>query len=161
MFGDRNKDLLRGFIGTDSYMPKNNFFRSNYATIGTINSDKLTQTELDDVIDKLNKRNDGNGIQLSQYELKVLFNRIKLQTPTAEQALKILKLCSADHTDSNVTEIVKSIWHELHSVDAVNAHEFDTQHYNCVLKFASDRRDVNYTQAIFDQMIADGNAPNA
>lgn len=121
----------------------------------------MTQTELDDVINELNQKSVANENRLSQYELKMLFNRIKVQKPTTEQALNILKLCSFGRTDPNVTEIVKSIWQELQSTDIMNAHEFDTQHYNYVLKFASDRRDVNYTQAIFDQIIADGNEPNA
>lgn len=86
---------------------------------------------------------------------------MKTQKPTAEQALSILQLCSFGRTDQNVTEMVKSIWYELHSTDIMNAHEFHTQHYNYVLKFASDRHDVNYTQAIFDRMIADGSEPNA
>lgn len=102
-----------------------------------------------------------NGNRLSHYELKTVFNRIKTQKPTAEQALKILQLCSYGRTGQNITEIVKSIWHELHSADIMNVHEFDTQHYNYVLKFASDRQDVNYTQSIFDQMIADGIETNA
>lgn len=142
----------------------NIFLPSNYATDATIEtkrSDELIKHELDDVINELNKKSVANRNRLSQYELKMLFNRIKTQKPTAEQALNILQLCSFGRIDQNVTEMVKSIWHELHSADNMNAHEFSTQHYNCVLKFASDRRDVNYTQAIFDQMIANSNEPNA
>lgn len=93
--------------------------------------------------------------------MKTLFHRIRIQKPTAEQALQILQLCSLGRIDLNVKEIVKSIWRELHSADAMNSNEFDTQHYNYVLKFASDRHDVNYTQAVFDEMIADSIQPNA
>lgn len=137
------------------------FFRRNYATDAKIETKRSDELELDDVVNELNKKTVTNGNRLSQYELKTLFNRIKTQKPTTEQALNILKLCSFGRTDQNVTEIVKSVWHELHSADNMDAHEFDTQHYNYVLKFASDRQDVSYTQAIFDQMIADGNEPNA
>lgn len=141
-------------------------FLSYYATdtpVEVTRSDKLIRNpnELNDIINDLNKKGVANGNQLSQYDLKILFNRIKTQKPTAEQALLILKLCSLGRTDSNVTAVVKSIWHELHSADGLNAHEFNTQHYNYVLRFASERRDVGFTQAIFDQMIADGNEPNA
>lgn len=116
---------------------------------------------MSDIIDELTKKSVENGNRLLQYELKTLFNRMKSQKPTAEQVLKILELCSFGRTDQNVSEIVKSIWNELHSADSLNAHEFDTQHYNYVLKFASDRQDVILTQAIFDVMIADGIQPNA
>lgn len=141
------------------------FLLSNYAsdaTIGAIQSDNsLIKNELSDIIDELTKKSVENGNRLLQYELKTLFNRMKSQKPTAEQVLKILELCSFGRTDQNVSEIVKSIWNELHSADSLNAHEFDTQHYNYVLKFASDRQDVILTQAIFDVMIADGIQPNA
>lgn len=130
------------------------------ATIETIRSDKFIKNELGAVIDELNKSVE-NGNRLSQYELKTLFNRIKIQKPTAEQALNILQLCSFGRTGLNISEIVKNIWHELHSADIMNVHKFDIQHYNYALKFASDRQDVNYTQAIFDQMIADSIEPNA
>lgn len=43
----------------------------------------------------------------------------------------------------------------------MDEHEFDTEHYNHVLKSASDRRNVDFTQALFDEMIADGIQPNA
>lgn len=138
--------------------------RSKYTTDATVDtipgSDKLITNELADIIDEFN-RNVANGNPLTQYELKILLNRLKTQRPTADEALKILELCSYGRTGQKITKIVTHIWHELHSAGSINAHEFDVQHYNCMLKFASDRQDANYAHAIFDQMIADGIEPNA
>lgn len=139
-------------------------FRSNYATEATseaIRSDKLIKNDLADIIDELNKIvSKHSHRRLSQYELKTLLNRMKIQKPTAEQALNILQLCSFGRTDLSVREVVKTIWHELHS-DNTNALEFHTEHYNYMLKFGSERQDVNYTQGIFDELIGDGIEPNA
>lgn len=118
------------------------------------------KNDLADIIDELNKivsNENHSHRRLSQYELKTLLNRMKILKPTAAQALNILQLCSFGRTDLSVREIVKNVWHELHS----DAHEFHTEHYNYLLKFASEQQDVNYTQAIFDELIGDGIEPNA
>lgn len=140
---------------------------SNYATdatdatVGAIQSDELMKKDLAGVIDELNKivPNENHSYRrLTQHELKTLLNRMKIQKPSAEQALNILRLCSFGRTDLSVCAVVKKIWHELQ--DIMNADEIHTQHYNYLLKFASERQDMKDTQAIFDEMIANGNEPN-
>lgn len=120
------------------------------------------KNDLSSIIDELNSivsNENHSHRRLSQYELKTLLNRIKIQKPTAGQALNILRLCSCGRGEMSVHEIVKSIWHEMHS-DTMNTQEFHTEHYNYLLKFASERQDVNYTQKIFNELIADGIEPN-
>lgn len=116
----------------------------------------INKKESVDIIDELNKIV-ANGNRLSHFNLKTLLNQIKTQKHTAEQVLNILRLCSFGCINQNVSDLVKSIWHELHSK---NAHQFQTQHYNFLLKFAGDQQDVNFTQAIFNEMIANGIEPN-
>lgn len=139
------------------------FLHSKYSTGVTIGSTKweltLKSKELKELIDALEKKSAEN--QLSLYELKTVYKRIKVEKPTASQVLEILELCSRGRNELSVEETVKCIWRELRSSDPMNPSDFNTDHYNCILKFASVRQSVGFTQEVFNEMLADGNQPNA
>ncbi|XP_055315863.1 leucine-rich PPR motif-containing protein, mitochondrial-like [Sitodiplosis mosellana] len=142
-------------VNTNQSLSINSSFCHNYATDVTNGKiDKLKS--LSDFIAELNDRVRNNN-RISQYELKILHNKIETQKVTNEQALVILRFCSFGRLDQNLSETVKSIWYELEK----HGHELGTQHYNYLLQFASDKQDVNLTQSIFDELISDGIEPDA
>lgn len=111
---------------------------------------------MDNLIEELNDRV-ANGNRITQFELKTLIDWIKIQKTTDKQALDILRLCSFSRINQNLNDNITTIWHELEK----NGHEFHTEHYNYLLRFASERQDVTQTQKIFDEMITNGNTPDA
>ncbi|XP_055323297.1 leucine-rich PPR motif-containing protein, mitochondrial-like [Sitodiplosis mosellana] len=130
-------------------------FSHTYATDATVpKSDK--SESMSDIIKELNNHV-ANKNRISHHELKTLLSKLKTQDVTGRQALDILRFCAFGRTDQNVSETVKSIWYELKKQE----HEFHTQHYNYLLRFASEKQDVIHTQAIFDEMFADGIEPDA
>lgn len=127
---------------------------SYYATNAVPKSEKskcITEF-IDELNDRVAKKN-----RLSHHELKILLNKLKTEEVSDQQALDILRFCTFGRTDQNVSETVKSIWHELKK----HEHEFHTQHYNHLLRFASEKQDIDLTQAVFDGMFADGIKPDA
>lgn len=130
------------------------FLISDYATDAVPKSEQ--SKSLTEFIDELNGRVAKKN-QISHHELKILLNKLRTEEVSDQQALDIIQLCTFGRTDQNVSETVKSIWNELKK----HEHDFDTQHYNHLLRFASEREDVALTQAVFDEMFADGIKPDA
>lgn len=133
------------------------FFRfliSNYVTDAVPKSEKSKSLTgfIDELNEQLAKMN-----RISHHELKLLLKKLKTEEVSKQQALDVLRFCTFGRTDQNVSETVKSIWNELKKHEL----EFNAEYYNHLLRFASERQDDVHTQAVFDEMFADGIEPDA
>lgn len=129
-------------------------FCRHYAS-AVCNTEITSNNNLDAIIKELQNRAKYK-LQLLDSELKLILSTIKSQPIDSSHTLEILRCCSHAQTMQTQSHLVHNIWNELKQQN-----EFQVEHYNYYLRFATDKRDSKCAQNVFDEMVEAGIKPNA
>lgn len=128
---------------------------SNYAT-AALNLETRKTRSLQSIIKDLKIRVE-KKTRLTKSDLQALLTKLTAQETNAEEAMEILNCCTYARIDENQNALVGKIWQALKT----QHDDFQIQHYNCVLKFARDKADIELAEQIFADITKSGVKPDA